>query len=216
MFLEAKVMFHMYKPAQFVTYAGRFLDLKKEAKSVERAATELREIESQRKLSTAALLGLQNYKPDYASLAAIAAHLPDYRPDYTSLAAIAARLPDYKLDHASLAAIAAHLPDYRPDYTSLAAIAARLPDYKLDYAELAAIAAQFASIKPKPSAPPSALPPESAKGPDAMNEIRAEGSAASSHEDEIKDKPLKNSRDAHSEERKTGEPSTGSPTTKDD
>ncbi|MFZ0814306.1 MAG: hypothetical protein WAM78_02240 [Candidatus Sulfotelmatobacter sp.] len=38
----------MYKPAQFVTHASKFLDLKKEAKSVEKAATELREIESQR------------------------------------------------------------------------------------------------------------------------------------------------------------------------
>jgi hypothetical protein len=51
MFLEAKVPFHAYKPAQFVTHASKFLDLKKEAKSVERAATELREIESQRQSS---------------------------------------------------------------------------------------------------------------------------------------------------------------------
>jgi PIN domain-containing protein len=48
MFLDAKTMFHIYKPAQFVTYASRFLDPKKEAKSIEKAAMELREIESQR------------------------------------------------------------------------------------------------------------------------------------------------------------------------
>src|SRR5579863_4643618 len=46
MFLNAKVQFHSYKPAQFVTHAIKALELKKEAKSVEKAATELREIES--------------------------------------------------------------------------------------------------------------------------------------------------------------------------
>ena len=56
MFLEAKATFHMYRPAQFVTYAGKFLDLKKEARSVEEAATELREIESQRRLAQASLV----------------------------------------------------------------------------------------------------------------------------------------------------------------
>lgn len=57
-FLHAKVMFHMYKPAQFVIWANKYLDPKKEAQSFEKAATELREIESQRTASAVDVIAI--------------------------------------------------------------------------------------------------------------------------------------------------------------
>jgi hypothetical protein len=93
MYLEAKAVFHIYKPAQFVTFASKFLDLKKEAKSVEKAATELREIESQRQSSreTAAALAqlLKPPEPNPMQSRNLADLLKAVRPDPSVSAAFA-------------------------------------------------------------------------------------------------------------------------------
>jgi hypothetical protein len=46
MFSYAGVMFHMYTPAEFVRYSTEYLSLRNKAESLEKAATELKEIES--------------------------------------------------------------------------------------------------------------------------------------------------------------------------
>src|SRR5208337_899092 len=177
MFLDAKVTFHMYKPAQFVTYAGKFLDLKKEAKSVEKAATELREIESQRKVSQI------TFAPNPLVAAALA-HLTETKPNPLT-AAIFAGLTDYKPDP-SLTALA-HLAEIKPNPLT-AAIFAGLADYKPDPSLTAALA-HLTEIKPNPSiTTKSALPVDAVKEHDVRGKSGTEATDRPSQEDKNKKK----------------------------
>lgn len=125
--MDAKVTFHIYKPAQFVTNANKFLDLRKEAKSVEKAATELKEIESQRQSSreTAAALAdfLRVAEPNPGSktilelLSAVKPN-PSASEAYVSLAnlsnpnaSMAAYLAELVRPNASAVAASANLAD---------------------------------------------------------------------------------------------------------
>ena len=178
MFLDAKVTFHMYKPAQFVTYAGKFLDLKKEAKSVEKAATELREIESQRKVSQI------TFAPNPLVAAALA-HLTETKPNPLT-AAIFAGLTDYKPDP-SLTAVFAHLEEIKPNPLT-AAIFAGLADYKPDPSLTAALA-HLTEIKPNPSiTTKSALPVDAVKEHDVRGKSGTEATDRPSQEDKNKKK----------------------------
>ena len=157
MFLDAQVMFHMYKPAQFVTYAGKFLDLKKEAKSFETAATELREIESQRKSSLVASTTfaqlLEAVKPSLAASAAFAQLLDAAKP--------------------SPAAFAQMFETIKPNLAASAAFG-QLLDAKPNLAESTGFARMLEALKPNPTESAFAQMLEAVKESDANIKSRSE------------------------------------------
>ncbi len=122
MFMEAQATFHIYKPAQFVTNANKFLDLRKEAKSVEKAATELKEIESQRQSSreTSAVLAdfLRAAETNSIGSRSILEMLNATKPDASASAAFASLANLSKPDNSVAAYIAALT---RPDPSAFAA-----------------------------------------------------------------------------------------------
>jgi len=124
MFLDAKVPFHIYKPAQFVTLASKFLDLKKEAKSVEKAATELKEIESQRQSTRSTLSELLKAAQPSSIGSSVFDIFHAVKPD-TSIAAAFASMADLNKPSSSVAAYLAELAT--PSAATLMA-SARLAD----------------------------------------------------------------------------------------
>jgi hypothetical protein len=173
MFLDAQVMFHMYKPAQFVIYAGKFLDLKKEAKSFETAATELREIESQRKSSLVASTTfaqmLEAVKPNLAASAAFAQLLDAAKPNP---AAIAQMFETVKPNLAASAAFG-QLLDAKPNLAESTAFARMLEAFNPNPTE-SAFAQMLEGLKPNPTESALAQMLEAVKESDANIKGRSE------------------------------------------
>jgi hypothetical protein len=109
MFSEASSVFHMYKPAQFVTYAGKLLGSQKEAESIKKAASELRMIESQRAATAAVRDAVYGLSPSAPSSEAFRRLLEAVGPEKSSVAAATAYLSSLMEPRPLSAAVSAYL-----------------------------------------------------------------------------------------------------------